>query len=136
MTDMWICPACSRQFTRKGQRHVCGTGDSESVLRDRPAVLVELYAALDHFVTTLGPVERVARERYVLLRSRRVFADVIVMRDALRLAIHLDGPTDHALFIKRVSDGTRFTVVAKLRSLDELDAMRPFLAQAYEQSVA
>ncbi|MCC4603264.1 DUF5655 domain-containing protein [Xanthomonas campestris pv. parthenii] len=88
------------------------------------------------FVATLGPVECVARARYVLLRSHRVFADVIVMRDAVRLAIHLHRAANPALFIKHVSDGTRFTVVAKLRSVDELEAMRPFLVEAYEQSLA
>ena len=136
MTILWACPECNRQFTRKNQRHACGTGDRTSVLRNRPAGLAEIYTALEKFAESLGPVEFVARERYMLLRSQRVFADAIVMSDALRLAIHLDRKVDHDLFIKVVADGKRVTVVTKLRALEELDAMKPFLREAYEHSVA
>jgi Domain of unknown function (DUF5655) len=69
--------------------HACGTGDRADVLRNRPPEVVELYAALETFAKSLGPVEFVTRERYVLLRSNRIFADLIIMSDALRIAIHL-----------------------------------------------
>jgi hypothetical protein len=34
-------------------------------------------------------VEVVTRNRYALFRTTRIFADLTVMRDALRVAIHL-----------------------------------------------
>lgn len=136
MTILWACPECNRQFTRKNQRHVCGTGDRSSLLRNRPTELVELYIALEKYVESLGPVELVTRERYMLLRSQRVFADLIVMSDALRLAIHLGRVADHELFIKVVADAKHVTVVAKLRGMEDLEAMKPFLREAYEYSVA
>ena len=55
-TTGWSCPKCKRRFTRKNQRHVCGTGEREDVLRNRPPELVELYGALETFAKSFGPV--------------------------------------------------------------------------------
>src|SRR5688500_14500038 len=136
MMALWTCSRCNRRFTRKNQRHACGTGERDQVLRGRPAEVVELYAALETFVNSLGPVEFVTRERYVLLRSKRIFADLGVMTDALRLAIHLPRHAVNECFIKIVADNRQVTHVAKLRSLEELEAMKPFLREAYEYSTA
>ena len=76
-------------FTRKGQRHACGTGDRAEVIRNRPEALVEVLSSIETFARSLGPVEIVTRERYVLLRSNRIFADLVMMSDAIRAAIHL-----------------------------------------------
>lgn len=134
MAAAWTCPRCKRRFTRANQRHACGTGDRAEVLRNRPPELVDLYDALEAFVKTLGSVEFVTRERYVLLRSDRIFADLVVMTDALRLAIHLPRKVDHRLFIKTGSDRKQVTHVARLRTVDDLEAMKPFLREAYEYS--
>ena len=136
MTTEWACPKCKRRFTRKNQRHACGTGDRAVVLRNRPAEIVELYAALEKFAKSLGAVEFVARERYVLLRSKRIFADLVVMTDALRLAIHLPRKVENKLFIKVVSDRRQVTHVAKLHDLKELEAVKSFLREAYDYSVS
>lgn len=133
---MWTCPECGRTFTRANQRHRCGTGERSVVLRDRPAYLVELYEHVEAFVKSLGPVECVTRERYILFRSRRVFADAVVMTDALRLAIHLARRVEHSAFIKVVTEGKQVTVVVKLRQLNEFEAMKPFLREAYEHALA
>lgn len=136
MTTLWTCPKCKRGFTRKNQRHACGTGNRADVLRDRPPEVVELYAALEAFAKSLGPVEFVTRERYVLLRSHRIFADLTIMSNALRLAIHLSREARSPLFMKVGSDRKQVTHVAKLHTLDELEAMKPFLREAYEYSVS
>jgi predicted transport protein len=136
MTSTWTCPKCNRQFTRKNQRHACGTGDRADVLRNRPPEVVKLYAALEKFAKSLGPVEFVTRERYVLLRSNRIFADAVIMSDALRLAIHLPRKAEHKLFMKVGSDRKHVTHVAKLRAVDELESMKPFLREAYEHSIS
>lgn len=132
---MWTCPDCGRTFNRARQRHACGTGERSTVLRGRPAHIVELYEQAEAFVKSLGRVECVTRERYVLFRSQRVFADVVVMTDALRLAIHLGRRVEHSAFIKVASEGTQVTVVAKLHTGDDVDAMKPFLREAYEHSI-
>lgn len=134
MTTTWTCPKCRRRFTRKNQRHACGTGQRADVLRNRPPEIVALYTALEAFVKSLGPVEFVTRERYVLLRRDRIFADLVIMAGALRLAIHLTREAKHPLFIKVVSDRKHVTHVAKLHTMAQLEAMKPFLREAYEGS--
>ena len=112
MSTSWTCPDCGRKFTRPSQRHACGTGNRAEVLRNRPRELVDLYGKLEKFVKTLGPVEFVTRERYVLLRTRRIFADLNIMTDCLRIAIHLQGEQKHKLFIKVAADRKHVTHVA------------------------
>jgi hypothetical protein len=131
----WKCPKCRRSFTRKNQRHACGTGDRLDVLRGRSDALVRLYAALEAFVMSLGPVEVVARERYVLFRNTRIFTDLVIMSDALRAAVHLPRKVDDPLFFKVVDDGRKVTHVAKLRTDEELAAVVPYLKEAYAFSV-
>jgi predicted transport protein len=133
---MWACPTCKRQFTRKNQRHACGTGDRADVLRNRRPELVELYVALETFAKSLGPVEFVTRERYVLLRSQRIFADLTIMTDALRLAIHLSREAKNPLFIKVGGDRRQVTHVVKLHTMEELEIMKPYLREAYEYSIS
>jgi predicted transport protein len=135
MTPGWTCPKCERRFTRPNQRHACGTGDRAGVLRKRSPEIVELYEALESFATSLGPVEFVTRQRYVLLRSNRIFADVVIMSDGLRLAIHLARRVDHELFTKVGAVRRQVTHVAKLHDMEALNAMKPFLREAYEHSL-
>jgi predicted transport protein len=136
MTTAWTCPKCKRRFTRTNQRHACGTGERAEVLRNRSSELVDLYEALESFATSLGSVEFVTRERYVLLRTKRIFADVVVMSDALRLAIHLPRKVDHTLFTKVGTDRKQVTHVAKVHDMQEFNAMKPFLREAYEYSIS
>lgn len=89
MQAPWTCPQYSTSFTRKNQRHACGTGDRNEVFRDRPDSVVALHGSVESFVKSLGSVETVARERYVLFRSVRIFADLVIMADAVRIAVHL-----------------------------------------------
>jgi len=83
--ESWSCPKCHRAFTRVNQRHACGTGSREEVLRDRPPVLVQIYELIEACAKTLGPVEIVTRQRYALFRSVRIFADLTVMTSCVRL---------------------------------------------------
>lgn len=136
MAPAWVCPKCKRRFTRTNQRHACGTGVRADVLRARPPEIVELYTALERFVKSLGPVEFVTRERYVLLRSNRIFADLVIMSGALRLAVHLSRRASNRLFVKIGSDRKHVTHVAKLQTLAEFETMKPFLREAYEFSIS
>ena len=132
----WACPRCKRRFTRPNQRHACGTGDVVAVLRGRSAEVVRTYAALERAVNELGEVEVVARERYVLFRSQRIFADVVIMSDAVRLAIHLPRPHTHPLFVKVVADRRHVTHVAKLQSVGQVAQLKALLRDAYAFSLS
>jgi len=135
MTGGWSCPGCGRAFTRVNQRHACGTGDRAGVLRGRPEAVVRVYELVEQFAKSLGTVEVVARERYVLLRSVRIFADLVIMSDAVRVAVHLRRRVEEAIFFKVVSDRDKVTHVAKLRTLADFETVRPYLAEAYRLSV-
>ena len=132
----WKCPSCRRSFTQVTQRHACGTGDLGAVLRNRSPELVRLYEAVEAFAKSLGPIEIVARDRYVLLRSVRIFADLVMMTDAVRVAVHLRRPLDDSLFFKVVSDGKKVTGVTKLQTEAQLKRLLPYLKEAYEASLA
>lgn len=133
---MWTCPKCKRAFARKNQRHACGIGDVAGVVRDRPQSLVSLYASLVAFAKKLGPIEVVARERYVLFRSRRIFADIVVMSDALRVAVHLARRVELPIFFKVGMDRKRVTHVAEMRSRADFARLKPYLREAYEFSLS
>jgi hypothetical protein len=132
----WRCPTCKRAFSRLNQRHACGTGDRAAVLRNRSPELVRLYASIERFAKALGPIEVVARDRYVLLRSTRIFADLVMMTDAVRIAIHLERRLDDAIFFKIVAGDRFVTHVAKLRSDAEVQKILPLIAEAYAFSIA
>src|SRR5206468_9378559 len=89
VNPMWSCPKCKRVFSRRNQRHACGTGNRAEVIRGRPESLVQLLSAIEEFARSLGPIEVVTREGYVLLRSTAIFVEVAMMSDAVRIAIHL-----------------------------------------------
>jgi hypothetical protein len=91
---------------------------------------------LEAFAKSLGPVEFVTRERYVLLRSDRIFADLVIMPAAIRLAIHLPREAKNPLFIKIASDRKHVSHVAKLNNLVELETMKGFLREAYKYSIS
>jgi predicted transport protein len=132
----WACPKCKRRFTRRNQRHACGASDGTDVLRHRSPELVETYQALEKLVKAFGQVELVMRDRYVLFRSARIFADVVIMSDAVRLAIHLPRQAAHELFVKVVADRRHVTHVAKLRNWKQVSAMKAFLREAYDFSIS
>jgi hypothetical protein len=106
------------------------------VLRGRPESLVALYYSLEAFARTLGSVEFVARDRYVLFRSSRIFADLVVMTDGLRVVVHLNRWVEDPIFIKVGVDRKHVSHVAKLRDETGLSTLKPYLREAYEFSVS
>jgi predicted transport protein len=97
---------------------------------------VALYSSLEAFAKTLGPVEFVARDRYVLFRSRRIFADLVVMTDALRVVVHLNRRVADPIFFKIGADRKLVSHVAKLRDEKTLSTLKPYLREAYELSIS
>jgi predicted transport protein len=132
----WSCPSCKRRFTRPNQRHACGTARASDVLRNRPPELVATYQELEKVVKSLGKVEVVARDRYVLFRSQKIFADVVITAGAVRLAIHLARRVADPRFIKVVADGRHATHVVKLEQPEQVHGFTPYLREAYAFSVA
>jgi predicted transport protein len=131
-SSLWTCPKCRRQFARAQQRHICSAGTRATVMKNRRQEVVELFAALERQVKSIGPVEFIARERYIILRSKHIFADVIILADSLQLVIHLPRMARHPLFKKISADRQWVSHTAKVRKPAELDQMQPFLRAAWE----
>lgn len=133
---VWTCPVCGRGFRRSGQTHGCGRGTKAQLLRGKPPSLVTLYAALDRDLAKWGPQDTLYRDRYALFRTSRGFADLVFMRDGLRLALYLDREDAAACFFKvgRTS-ANRVIHVAMLRTLTDWCRVRPYLKEAYQLTV-
>lgn len=127
----WLCPRCGRTFRQVNQRHACGTGDRSGLLKGRPAALAALYRRLERALKEFANVEIVTRNRYALFRTTRIFADLTVTRDALRVVIHLDRKAAGS-FIKIGRSGKRISHVVLLRSAGDLKPILPFLREAFD----
>jgi len=113
MSELRTCPKCRRVFRQINQRHSCGVGDKSSLLRGRSAALARLYDELEKMMMECDDVEIVYRNNYALFRTSRIFADLVMMKDSLRLAIHLKREVKEPIFFKVVKDGGRVSHVSK-----------------------
>src|SRR5213594_573100 len=132
----WACPRCHRAFRQVNQRHACGVGSADTLLKSRPPALTELYRKLETTVRGFGDVEVVTRDQYALFRTTRIFADLTVMRDALRVVIHLGRKVGAPYFIKTGPSGNRVSHVALVRTAGELRTIVPFLREAFDLAVS
>ena len=132
----WTCPRCRRTFRQTHQRHACGVGSPVTLLKNRPPALADLYRKLEATVKSFGGVEVVTHNRYALFRTTRIFADLTVMRDALRVVIHLSRKARAPYFIKVVQGDKRALHVALVRTGRDVRAIMPFLREAYNLAVS
>jgi uncharacterized C2H2 Zn-finger protein len=132
----WACPRCDRTFRQVNQRHACGVGSAATLLKSRPPALTDLYRKLETTVRGFGDVEIVTRNRYALFRTTRIFADLTVMRDALRVVIHLARKAGAPYFIKIGKVNKRVLHVALVRTAKDLRAIIPFLREAFDLAVS
>jgi Domain of unknown function (DUF5655) len=132
----WACPRCDRTFRRVNQRHACGVGSGATLLKNRPAALTDLCRKLESTVRTFGEVEVVTRDRYALFRTTRIFADLTVTRDALRVVVHLGRKVSAPYFIKSGSSGKRVSHVAFVRTAGDLRTVMPFLREAFDLAMS
>jgi hypothetical protein len=80
-------------------------------------------------------VEVVTRGRYALFRTTRIFADLTVMRDALRVVVHLARKVSAPYFIKIGPGGKRVSHVTLVRTEEDLRTIMPFLREAFDLAV-
>ena len=132
----WACPRCGRTFRQVNQRHACGVGSASTLLKNRPSTLADLYQQLEAAVRSFGTVEVVTRDRYALFRTTRIFADLTVTRDALRVVVHLSRKVKAPYFIKTGPTGNRISHVALVRTAQELRTVEPFLREAFDLAVS
>jgi hypothetical protein len=85
---------------------------------------------------SVAQVEVVTANRYALFRTTRIFADLTVMRDALRVVVHIGRKVRAPCFIKVGKSGKRVSHVALVRTARELRSIMPFLREAYDLAVS
>jgi predicted transport protein len=117
------------------QRHACGVGSAATLLEGRPQALIDLYRTLETAVRSLGKVEVVTRDRYALFRTTRIFADLTVTRDALRVVVHLGRKVSAPYFVKVGPSGGRVSHVVLVRTAEDLRAVMPFVREAFDLAV-
>jgi predicted transport protein len=110
-------------------------GEAATLLKGRAPELTGLYGKLEATVKSFGEVEVVTRDRYALFRTTRIFADLTVMRDALRVVIHLGRKAAAPCFSKIGPGDKRVSHVALVRTAEELRTIIPFLREAFDLSV-
>ena len=81
-------------------------------------------------------MEVVTRDRYALFRTTRIFADLTVTRDALRVVVHLGRKVNEPCFIKTGKGGKRVSHVALVRTTEDLRTVVPFLREAFDLGVS
>ena len=132
----WACPRCGRTFRQVNQRHACGTGSTATLLKNRPPALTDLYRKLETTVRGFGEVEVVTRDRYALFRATRIFADLTVTLDALRVVVHLGRKVSAPYFIKIGPSGKRVSHVVLVRTAGDLRRVIPLLREAFDLAVS
>jgi len=132
----WACPRCDRTFRQVNQRHACGVGSAATLVKGRSPELTGLYRKLETTVRSFGEVEVVTRDRYALFRTTRIFADLTVTRDALRVVVHLGRKVRARYFIKTGPSGNRVSHVALVRTAEDLRTIMPFLREAFDLAVS
>jgi predicted transport protein len=105
------------------------------LLKSRPPALASLYRKVETTVRSFGEVEVVTRDRYALFRTTRIFADLTVTRDALRVVVHLGRRVSAPYFIKIGPSGKRVSHVALVRTAEDLHTVMPFLREAFDLAV-
>jgi hypothetical protein len=132
-----MCPRCDRSFRQVNQRHACGVGSADTLLKKQATGgLSDLYRTLETTVKGFGSVEVVTRNRYALFRTTRIFAELTVMRDALRVVIHLGRKASAACFIKIAESDKRVSHIALIRTAEDLRKIVPFLREAFDLAVS
>jgi hypothetical protein len=71
------------------------------------------------------------RNRYALFRTTRIFTDLTVTRDALRVLFHLGRKVSAPYFVKIGEGDKRVSHVALVRTYEELRTIKPFLLEAF-----
>ena len=132
----WACPRCDRTFRQVNQRHACGAGSAATLLKRRSPALTDLYRKLETTVRSFGGVEVVTRDRYALFRTTRIFADLTVTRDALRVVVHLGRKVSAPYFIKTGPSSNRISHVVLVRTAEDLRTIMPFVREAFDLAVS
>jgi hypothetical protein len=89
--QLWKCPECGREFSRKGQWHSHSSLPVDALFSGKPKQLREIFDKIVHELQKDGSVIRVdASKSSINLAGRSHFGGVHVLKDSLDIGFILD----------------------------------------------
>jgi predicted transport protein len=129
----WTCPACKRQFGRKGQGHECAPAMSEEEYfstgpeRERP-----IYEEVRDHLESLGPVHVEFVSVGVFFKRSRTFVELRPKTKWVALSFIVHRNVDSDRIGRRGNDGNRYYHVVNVREPSEIDdEVRDWLTESY-----
>lgn len=129
---LWRCGGCGRTFANRNQTHTCAVATLSAHFERTPPLTRELFDAFVAEVERCGPVTVLPEKTRIAFHVRMSFAAVMTRRGYLRGHLVLAERHEAACFEKVETFSARNHLHAfVVRSVDEVRALRPFMAMAY-----
>ena len=133
--EWWTCPACKRQFGKKGQGHACQPGLSiEEYFATGPEFERPIFEAVRAHVETLGPIVIEPVQVGIFFKTQRTIIELRPKTRWVALSFSLPRKLADARIARKVVEwSNRYYHVVNLRSPDEVDDdVRSWLSECYE----
>jgi hypothetical protein len=130
----WVCPACRRQFRRRGQSHECAPAISiEEYFETGPAHERPVFDAVMRHAATLGPVHIEPVSVGIFFKRVGKFAELRPMQKWVALSFSLSRPVRHRTIVRNVVQWHgRYFHVANLATPEDFDDdLAAWLTEAY-----
>jgi Domain of unknown function (DUF5655) len=131
---VWECPACGRQFGRRGQGHECAPAISlDEYFSTGPAHERPVFDAVMAHMETLGPVHVEPVSVGIFLKRGARIAELRPMQKWVALSMKLPRPVQHRTIARKViAYHGRYWHTFNLRGPEDLDdEIRGWLTEAY-----
>ena len=90
----WTCPECGKSFRNTNQWHSCYIIDIEIHLRNKSAIIKDLYHRLESIINKFGTIEINPIKTAIQFRSGATFLTVRIRPQFLELEFQLDREVD------------------------------------------
>lgn len=131
----WVCPACDREFDRRGQSHVCVPGCTlDETFAGRKPVQREIYDEIASYLESLGPLHFDIVSVGVFLKAERKLAEIRPMARALSVAFVLPRTVRDPRITRTYGEGSdRVWHLMRLSDPSQVDdQLRDWLTEAYD----
>lgn len=130
----WQCPVCKREFARKSQMHSCQVTSLEAHLGKASPEARHIYAAIEQYLRSLGPLSVAPTKTGINLLSRTSLGGVTFRKGSLDVGFILpyEMKSPRISWMLQLSPRT-FAYRTRLESIDDFDEeCRDWLRQAHE----
>ena len=134
-TAGWTCPACGRQFARRGQVHVCAEAMSLAEYFDTALPHEQpVFAAVYDYLGSLGPIHVEPVGVGIFLKKRGSFVELRPKTTWVAMSFPMPRRVRHPRITRKpIETGLAIYHVANLCTPDDLDEdLRDLLAESYD----